>query len=126
MKQVDLRHFEYKLMEWRATLEHQLRPIAETPSDPDPVTRQSEEMAESLESLWREAVILQTRDIDCAVQKIREGSFGRCEQCGKPISPRRLKAVPWARKCLSCQSALPEQRPSVAYKTATYRWYSPS
>ena len=126
MRRADLQHFERKLMEWRAALERQLRPATETPCDPDPVARQSEEMEESLENLWREAVIFQTREIDSAVQKIREGSFGRCEQCGNPIPPKRLEAVPWARKCLPCQSALPERRPRVAYNSPAYRWYSSS
>ncbi|HET7137886.1 MAG TPA: TraR/DksA C4-type zinc finger protein [Gaiellaceae bacterium] len=43
------------------------------------------------------------RDIDHALQKIDDGSYGTCEVCGKPIAPERLKAIPWARLCIDDQ-----------------------
>jgi RNA polymerase-binding protein DksA len=41
--------------------------------------------------------------IDAALQKIKDGSFGFCEECNKPISKIRLKAVPYAKLCIKCQ-----------------------
>jgi len=41
--------------------------------------------------------------IDEALQKITEGSYGVCENCEKPISLKRLKAVPYAKLCLKCK-----------------------
>lgn len=41
-----------------------------------------------------------------ALDRIREGTFGECEECGGPISPARLKAIPWARNCVRCQEKL--------------------
>ena len=42
-------------------------------------------------------------DIDEALRKIEEGTFGVCETCAKPIDPPRLEVVPQARFCISCQ-----------------------
>jgi RNA polymerase-binding transcription factor len=44
------------------------------------------------------------QDVQTALAKIEEGSYGLCEQCEEPISAKRLDAVPWARLCVACQS----------------------
>lgn len=41
--------------------------------------------------------------IDEALKKIEEGSYGICENCEKPISLKRLKAVPSAKLCIKCK-----------------------
>jgi DnaK suppressor protein len=43
------------------------------------------------------------RDIENALRRVAGGTYGECEACGEQISPNRLKAIPWARYCLSCQ-----------------------
>lgn len=35
-------------------------------------------------------------------QKIKEGSYGKCDNCGSDIAPERLKAMPEAIKCITC------------------------
>jgi DnaK suppressor protein len=45
-------------------------------------------------------------DIDQALRRIEEGTFGLCERCGKPIDERRLEAVPTARYDAACQAAV--------------------
>lgn len=42
--------------------------------------------------------------IDEALRKMDEGKYGVCETCSKPISQKRLLAVPYARFCIKCQS----------------------
>lgn len=42
-------------------------------------------------------------EINHALQKLQDGTFGSCETCKKPISKIRLKAVPYATLCLKCQ-----------------------
>lgn len=39
-----------------------------------------------------------------ALERIDDGSWGRCRRCGQPIAPARLEALPWAAFCISCQS----------------------
>jgi len=43
-------------------------------------------------------------EIDHAITKIRNGTYGRCESCGQPIPKARLKALPQARLCVACKS----------------------
>jgi RNA polymerase-binding protein DksA len=43
------------------------------------------------------------RNIDAALEKIEEGTFGICELCGKKINKERLKAVPYTKLCIDCQ-----------------------
>jgi RNA polymerase-binding transcription factor DksA len=43
------------------------------------------------------------RDIEDALGKIEEGSYGVCEVCGEPIGAERLSAIPWARLCIDDQ-----------------------
>jgi DnaK suppressor protein len=49
-------------------------------------------------------------DIDQALLRIEEGSYGICQSCGKSIDERRLEAVPTARYDAACQSRLEEQQ----------------
>src|SRR3989338_1155107 len=41
--------------------------------------------------------------IDDALKRLEDGSFGVCQQCNQPILMSRLKAVPYASLCISCQ-----------------------
>jgi RNA polymerase-binding transcription factor len=43
-------------------------------------------------------------EIDRAVDKIHEGTYGRCENCGTAIPKERLKALPYAALCVKCKS----------------------
>ena len=40
------------------------------------------------------------REIDAALQRIEDGTYGVCEGCGKPIEEERLEAIPWTRLCI--------------------------
>lgn len=44
------------------------------------------------------------RDIQSALAAIEEGTYGLCQDCEEPIPRKRLDAVPWARRCVPCQS----------------------
>ena len=41
--------------------------------------------------------------VEEALERIPEGNFGLCRECGDPIDSKRLQAVPWAERCLKCQ-----------------------
>ncbi len=45
-------------------------------------------------------------DIDQALLRIDEGTYGQCARCGKPIDERRLEALPTARYDAACQAAI--------------------
>ena len=44
--------------------------------------------------------------IDTALGRIEDGSFGTCAKCGKSIAEERLEARPWASLCIDCQRAM--------------------
>ena len=39
-------------------------------------------------------------EIDAALERIDEGTFGLCTRCGQPIDAERLEALPWATLCI--------------------------
>jgi RNA polymerase-binding transcription factor len=43
-------------------------------------------------------------EVEGALAKIEAGTYGVCENCGKPIAPARLEAKPAARFCIDCAS----------------------
>ena len=45
-------------------------------------------------------------DIDQALMRIEEGSYGECARCGQPIDERRLEAMPTARYDAACKAAI--------------------
>ena len=54
------------------------------------------EMASSLE----ENSVHVLAEIDAALARIDEGTYGICVRCGKPIGQERLDALPWATLCI--------------------------
>jgi RNA polymerase-binding protein DksA len=45
-------------------------------------------------------------EIGAALDRIDKGSFGLCEECGKEIPRERLRALPYARRCVECARKL--------------------
>lgn len=43
------------------------------------------------------------RQLEEAVERVDDGTYGVCGDCEQPISPKRLEAVPWAKYCITCQ-----------------------
>ena len=55
----------------------------------------------SLKLKQTDAKILQA--IEEALQRIEEGAYGVCRECGEPSAEARLNAIPWTRKCIACK-----------------------
>lgn len=49
--------------------------------------------------------VQEIRDIDAALLRIAEGSYGECSDCAEPIAGERLAVYPTARRCIVCQEA---------------------
>jgi RNA polymerase-binding transcription factor DksA len=49
-------------------------------------------------------------EIDQALRKIYDKSYGFCENCSKMISKKRLEAVPYARLCITCQEIIEKEK----------------
>jgi len=50
-----------------------------------------------------EQLLMQVND---ALGRLGQGTYGRCKQCGAEIDPARLEALPYATLCLRCQQRL--------------------
>lgn len=48
-------------------------------------------------------------EIDRAVERTTDGSYGRCEHCGCDIGEERLDAIPTTTRCATCASLLPNR-----------------
>jgi DnaK suppressor protein len=68
-------------------------------ADSSQVTAERGEV-EALAGNLREAL----NDVEAALVKLDNGTFGVCEGCGQPIPPARLEAKPAARRCMDCAS----------------------
>ncbi len=48
-------------------------------------------------------------EVEQALERIKQGTYGRCVNCGQPIPEKRLEALPWAARCVKDEEQL-EQR----------------
>jgi DnaK suppressor protein len=68
--------------------------------------RVQEEAAEVALAALDEQGRRELTEIQAALARIDEGTYGDCETCGEAISAARLTAMPMARRCLPCQERL--------------------
>ena len=69
---------------------------------------EDEAATESLES-WKRLLLEkqlreQIAEVERAMRKFEEGTYGLCDACGLPIAPERLEALPWATLCFNCKT----------------------
>lgn len=53
----------------------------------------------SLSGSERDALL----EVEQAIERLDDGSYGQCDHCEETIPAKRLQAVPWARYCIDCQ-----------------------
>ena len=76
---------------------------------PDPMTYGSQAAAASQVFEQQRDLALRDRNaqhleqVETALARLTEGTFGSCVRCGRPIAPERLDALPWAAYCIDCQ-----------------------
>jgi phage/conjugal plasmid C-4 type zinc finger TraR family protein len=68
-----------------------------------------------------ERLFLAAQRITKTLQRIADGTYGRCEDCDERIPPARLKAVPTATLCVRCQTAA-ESRTASAVRPRHATW----
>jgi len=68
------------------------------------------------EMFEREKEVALAENIDAMLAQVEEalarmdaGTYGICERCGRPISPARLEALPYALFCVDCQARVENQ-----------------
>lgn len=101
-------YFRQKLLAWRSEL---VREATETLHNLTQENLQAPDMADRASLETEQSIELRTRDrerkliskIDAALERIRDGSYGYCEETEEPISLRRLEARPIATLSLEAQ-----------------------
>ena len=63
---------------------------------------EADEVLEGLES----SALLEISQINAALNRIDEGTYGECATCGDPVGEKRLEAIPYAAQCISCASKI--------------------
>jgi RNA polymerase-binding transcription factor DksA len=120
LKKAELKRFEKLLIDERQRVLRELeyendqisRTQLETSGD---LAAYSNHMADQGTETERREItsqIISTRrdtlfEIDHALRKITQSSYGFCERCGKSIAKRRLKLLPQARLCIRCSQSAP-------------------
>lgn len=83
--------------------------IAETIVTPEPMTYGSQAAAASQVFEQQRDLALRDKndrhlvDVEAAIQRLDDGTYGACIRCGRPIAAERLDALPWAAHCIDCQ-----------------------
>ena len=102
-------YFRLKLIDWKnELLKESFQTLTnmqkeENTAKPDITDRASEEIERSFELRTRERERKLINKIEAALRRIKEGSYGYCEETGEPIGIKRLEARPVATLSLEAQ-----------------------
>jgi RNA polymerase-binding protein DksA len=112
-----LKKIEKQLLEEKARLEKELAQFtqknphnkadfdANFPTIGDAEDENAAEVAVYSDNLTLERTLESAlRDVNSALKRIEEGSYGICKYCGKPIDPKRLEARPASSACMECKT----------------------
>jgi len=101
------KELENKQAELRAAIRDRGEIAIEQAPDELDATQLSALRDQAISDLDRETRLL--REVTAALERIDEGDYGICARCEEEISPKRLKALPWARHCVPCQNAIDQE-----------------
>ncbi|MBI4247502.1 MAG: TraR/DksA C4-type zinc finger protein [Candidatus Rokubacteria bacterium] len=54
----------------------------------------------------RELLVGRVHRLQTALDRLRDGDYGTCSECGEPIAPARLRALPEVETCVRCQDRI--------------------
>jgi len=81
--------------------------------DGSPFGKREEEATETLELEKRLALEKRLKEqlveVDRALEKFEQGTYGKCDMCGRAIDPARLEALPYANLCMACKARLAKE-----------------
>jgi len=103
-----------RLTEEMKQLKSTMRPADER-REGSPFGKREEEATESYELERRltleKSIREQLASVEHALKKFEDGTYGLCDNCGKPIPPERLEALPQATLCLDCKARQAKDAP---------------
>jgi RNA polymerase-binding transcription factor DksA len=109
LTQDEVRAFERRLRDLHGTLQQRLGDLEQESLLPGEEGQLAQRYDRSLEEAGmdpaaeilgsEEAILYEVRE---ALERVKEGRFGRCESCEQPVERERLELVPHARMCAAC------------------------
>lgn len=108
-KTLDIPKIRKSLEEQQETLIQRLKEYAEKSNRADNPTRA--DLAMRAIQSERQGLLIaraeeQLMDVQAALNRIEQGTYGLCEKCGKAIHPERLNVIPTTTACMECKRAL--------------------
>ncbi len=115
---IDLTYFKELLLEKKREIEHNLKNIKEFSANKSEIeligelSSSDDHLAEYASVVYDHESTLTIENIlkdilnqiESALKRIENGTYGICEVCKKPIGEERLKAIPYATMCVRCKS----------------------
>ncbi len=125
---IDLQQMRQRLEERQKELQESIAGLTE--AHPRPVgaieasdgPQDFEEIAvDFLETQQEQSVLVNQQalltEVQQALERIDNGTYGKCVDCGQPIPEKRLEAIPWAARDVKCEEKLEQRNLGV---TETY------
>jgi DnaK suppressor protein len=112
-------HFKKKLLNKQRELQASLANLeSEARASGEPEVRDSADDAASSEGTseaFEESALLSEtlEQVEDALKRIDDGTYGTCAVCGRPIEPARLEAIPWTPYCIEDQEKRERKSPPV-------------
>jgi DnaK suppressor protein len=114
---IDLAVMRKRLEEKQAEIQQHIATLTGSPVQPedtiqasDGVLESEEEAVDLVESDVEQAILNNEKtlfvEVQQALTRIENGTYGLCSNCGQPIPEKRLEALPWATLCVTCESKL--------------------
>jgi len=114
---LDLQQIKARLEQRRAELREQIGGLDQAypkPTDPTELSEGPQDFEESAvdeNEMVDERVILTNNqalleEVEDALKRLEQGTYGICVVCGQPIPEKRLEAIPWAARCVKDEEQL--------------------
>lgn len=125
---INLEQMKQRLETKRAELQENIKSLTEAyPRPVDAIeasdgSQDFEEIAvDFLETQQEQSLMVNQQalltEVERALERIEQGTYGKCVDCGQPIPEKRLEAIPWAARDVKCEEQLEQRNLSV---TETY------
>lgn len=107
MQEQEMKFYKNMLIEKKHFLEQRLEKISHSKIRENPISADIDDQSQELEN--NEVIDaldglenIELEKVEQALDRLEHGSYGVCLECGSEISSARLKALPYARKCMDC------------------------
>ncbi len=111
MMTIDIQKVRTRLEAKRAELQHEIAGLTleeASSAQAGQGVEDTGETAQAFQEVQLDESLLQIKrhlfaDVEEALTRLQDGTYGRCLTCGQPIPERRLEAIPWAVRDVECE-----------------------